>query len=270
MLRFYGDDPFSVNTPGLLPNSSLSDIMKIDFVFLASLCANSAFVSALPADTADTAVLLLEDGTTETINKRDLAAHLPGVSLSPPTDSPPKFIETGSNDSAPSRRLGKRAGAQFIIPLPDEKFLGWDLSMSTIVHANEADATAAMAAGQMIANSITVGASYTATVEGFLSVGTTVSYQYTETATLTGTVTMTIPKNKWGAIVSNPLTNRRSGYVFSGQPGSGQYEHFQADSYTQDTYKYGANSLSWVKGVVTTCLGDAYPLKRCIGEGTLE
>lgn len=243
--------------------------MKIDFVFLASLCANSALVSALPTDTAETAVLLMEDGTTQTINKRDLAASLPGVSLSPPTNSPPKFIQTGSNDT-PSRRLGKRAGAQFIIPLPDEKFLGWDIPMSSIVHANEADATAAMAAGQMIANSITVGASYTATVEGFLSVGTTVSYQNTETATLTGTVTMTIPKNRWGAIVSNPLTNRRSGYVFSGQPGSGQYEYFQADSFTQDTYKYGANSLSWVKGAVTTCLGDAYPLKRCIGEGSLE
>lgn len=244
--------------------------MKIDFVFLASLCANSAFVSALPADTTDAAVLLLEDGTTQTINKRDLAASLPGVSLSPPTDSPPKFIQTGSDDSAPSRRLGKRGGAQFIIPLPDQKFLGWDIPMSTIVHANQADATAAMASGQMIANSITVGATYTATVEGFLSVASTVSYQYTETATLTGTVTMTIPKNKWGAIVSNPLTNRRSGYVFSGQPGSGHYEHFQADSYTQDTYKYGPNSLSWVKGVVTTCLGDTYPLKRCVGSGSLE
>ncbi|KAJ5962034.1 hypothetical protein N7501_006975 [Penicillium viridicatum] len=244
--------------------------MKIDFVFLASLCANSAFVSALPADTTDAAVLLLEDGTTQTINKRDLAANLPGVSLSPPTDSPPKFIQTGSDDSAPSRRLSKRGGAQFIIPLPDQKFLGWDIPMSTIVHANQADATAAMASGQMIANSITVGATYTATVEGFLSVASTVSYQYTETATLTGTVTMTIPKNKWGAIVSNPLTNRRSGYVFSGQPGSGQYEHFQADSYTQDTYKYGPNSLSWVKGVVTTCLGDTYPLKRCVGSGSLE
>ncbi|KAF7527782.1 hypothetical protein PCG10_002253 [Penicillium crustosum] len=244
--------------------------MKIDFVFLASLCANSALVSALPADTADKATLLLEDGTTQTISKRDLAANLPGVALSPPTNSLPEFIETGSDDSTPLRRLGKRGGAQFIIPLPDEKFLGWDIAMSTIVHANEADATASMASGQSIANSITVGASYTATVEGFLSVGTSISYQNTETATLTGTVTMTIPKNKWGAIVSNPLTYRRRGYVFNGQPGSAQYEYFQADSFTHDTYTYGSNSLSWVKGVVTTCLGDSYPLKRCVGDGSLE
>ncbi|KAJ5504337.1 hypothetical protein N7463_007211 [Penicillium fimorum] len=142
--------------------------------------------------------------------------------------------------------------------------------MSTIVHANEADATASMAQGQSIANSISVSTSFTATVEKFLQIGTSISYQYTETATLTGTVTMTIPKNKWGAIISNPLTNRKSGYVFSGKPGSGQYEYFQADSFTQDTYRYGQNSLSWVKGVVTTCLGDSYPLKRCLGDGVLE
>ncbi|KGO78396.1 hypothetical protein PITC_068590 [Penicillium italicum] len=243
--------------------------MKIDFVFLASLCANSALVSALPTEAPETALLLLEDGTTRTINKSDLATNLPGVSLSPPTDPVPKFIQTGS-DSTLSKRLSKRGGAQFIIPLPDQKFLDWDVPMSTIVHANQADATASMAAGQSIANSISVGVSYTATVEEFLSVGTTINYQHTETATLTGTVTMTIPKNKWGAIVSNPLTYRRSGYVFNGQPGSGHYEYFQADSFTSDSFTYGPNTLTWVKGVITTCLGDSYPLKRCVGEGTLE
>ncbi|KAJ5375018.1 hypothetical protein N7517_007024 [Penicillium concentricum] len=241
--------------------------MKTSIFLLASLCANSALVSALPADTA---LLVLHDGTTKTIDKKDLGANLPGVSLSPPTNSVPKYLQTGSNDSTPSNRLSKRSGAQFVIPLPDQKFLGWDIPMSTIVHANEADATASMAQGQSIANSISVSTSFTATVEKFLQIGTTINYQFTETATLTGTVSMTIPKNKWGAIISNPLTYRKSGYVFSGRPGSGQYEHFQADSFTQDTYRYGENSLSWVKGVVTTCLGDSYPLKRCLGDGVLE
>ncbi|KAJ5103582.1 hypothetical protein N7532_004111 [Penicillium argentinense] len=241
--------------------------MKSPYILFTSLCANIAFVGALPADKA---VLLLNDGSARTIDKKDLSANLPGVSLSPPTNSLPQVLETGSIDSLPTRHLSKRSGAQFIIPLPDEQFLGWDIPMSTIVHANEADATVAMAQGQFIANSISVGTSFTATVEKFLQIGTTINYQWTETATLTGTVTMTIPKNKWGAIISNPLTYRKSGYVFSGQPGNGQYEHFQADSFTQDTYSYGQNSLSWVKGVVTTCLGDSYPLKRCLGEGEME
>ncbi|BCS23592.1 uncharacterized protein APUU_40036S [Aspergillus puulaauensis] len=240
--------------------------MKAAFFVLASLCSGGALGSALSSDKA----ILLHDGTSKTVDKRDLRAHLPGVSLSPPTNSLPSFIETGNDHSAPSSRLRKRDGAQFIIPLPDEEFLGWDISMSTIVHANEAEATVAMAQGQMVANGITVGSSFQATVEKFLQVGYSIDVSYTETATLTGTVTMTIPENRWGAIVSNPLTLRKKGYVFTGQPGSGQYESYQADSFTHDTYSYGENSLSWVKGVVTTCLGDSYPLKRCVGDGELK
>lgn len=239
--------------------------MKANLLLLASL--SGALVSALPSGET---VLLMSDGTTKTVNKRDLGAHLPGVSLEPPTESLPKFIQTGNDDSGSSSHLSKRDGPQFIIPLPDEDFLGWDVPMSTVVHANEADATVAMAAGQMIANSITVGTSFTATVEKFLQIGVSVDYGHTETATLTGTVTMTIPKNRWGAIVSNPKTHRRRGYVFSGQPGNGQYEYYQADSFTPEKYSYGQNSLSWVKGVVTTCLGDTYPLKRCVGDGELN
>ncbi|KAL4921160.1 hypothetical protein BDW62DRAFT_198174 [Aspergillus aurantiobrunneus] len=241
--------------------------MKANLFLLASLCSGGALVSALPSDNA---ILVLYDGTTKTIDKRDLNAHLPGVSLSPPTDSLPKSIETGNGKPSPSTRLSKRADTQIIIPLPDEEFLGWDIAMSTIVHANEAEATVAMAQGQMLANGITVGTSFQATVEAFLQIGTSIDYTHTETATLTGTVTMTIPGNRWGAIVSNPLTFRKKGYVFSGRPGTAQYEYYQADSFTHETYSYGENSLSWVKGVVTTCLGDAYPLQRCVGEGDLK
>ncbi|KAJ0421251.1 hypothetical protein BJY00DRAFT_323298 [Aspergillus carlsbadensis] len=242
--------------------------MKVSLFILVFLWSGSALGSAIPSDKT---TLLLYDGTTKTVDKKDLAVHLPGISLSPPADSLPKFIKTGGDVySSPSRRLSKRSGAQFIIPLPDEEFLGWDIPMSQIVHANEADATVAMAQGQSVANSITVGTSFQATVEKFLQIGTKIDYAHTETATLTGTVTMTIPKNRWGAIVSNPLTFRKRGYVFSGQPGSAQYEYYQADSFTQDTYSYGQNSLSWVKGVVTTCLGDSYPLKRCVGDGELK
>lgn len=250
--------------------------MKIPLLFLASLCIKSSLAAALPSEATvdpesighDKAVLLLHDGTTRTIEKEDLGLYLGAAADSPP--AVPGSFETNDHESTSLRRLTKRSGAEFIIPLPDAEFLGWDIPMSTIVHANQADATAAMAQGQSIANSISVGTSFTATVEKFLQIGTTINYQWTETATLTGTVTMTIPKNKWGAIVSNPLTFRKSGYIFRGQPGSAHYEYFQADSFTHDTYSYGQNSLSWVKGVVTTCLGDSYPLKRCLGEGELK
>lgn len=251
--------------------------MKIPLV-LASLFANGVLSFALPYNHTnipvdighDKAVLLLRDGTSKVVHKRHLNAHLSGFGLRHPTDSMPQCFESEGKACAPSRKLNKRDDAQLIIPLPDEQFLGWDIPMSTITHANEADATVAMAQGQMIANSISVTEQFTATIEEFLQLSTSINYQWTQTATLTGTVTMTIPKNKWGAIVSNPLTYRKRGYVFSGRPGNGQYQYFQADSFTQNTYSYGQNSLSWVKGVVTTCLGDSYPLKRCLGDGVME
>lgn len=144
--------------------------------------------------------------------------------------------------------------------------------MSTITHANEAPVTLAIQSGQMIANSVTTGVSSDVTlIEDFLSLTTSISYQHTTTSTITGTVTMTIPKGKWGAIVSNPLTHRSRGYVFNGEPGNGgTFEYYQADSYEDTSYTYGEGKLEWVKGVVTTCLGDGYPLKRCEGEGSLE
>lgn len=252
--------------------------MKMQLSLLASICVSAGLICALPSHTPDSLnsvgleklTLVLRDGNTKTVDKGTLGHHLNGTALSPPAEINPKCLESGGNDCSFSRRLRKRSGTEFIIPLPDQEFLGWDIAMSTITHANEADATVAMAQGQTITNSISVSESFSVTVEEFLQVGTTINYQWSEAATLTGTVTMTIPKNRWGAIVSNPLTHRKSGYVFSGQPGSAQYEHFQADSFTQNTYSYGQNSLSWVKGVVTTCLGDSYPLKRCVGDGELD
>ncbi|KAL5360548.1 hypothetical protein BJX96DRAFT_175402 [Aspergillus floccosus] len=226
--------------------------MKTPFL-LAWLCANTALVAALPSSQSGTGLHFSNATADIAHSARKLQANGPN----------------NSNGSVGDRPK-KRSSAEFIIPLPDEEFLGWDIAMSTITHANEADATVAIAQGQMIANSISVGTTFTATVEQFLQVATTINYQWTETSTLTGTVTMTIPKGRWGAIVSNPLTHRKKGYVFSGQPGSGQYEYWQADSFTEETYSYGQNSLSWVKGVVTTCLGDTYPLARCNGEGELK
>lgn len=245
--------------------------MKIPAALFASLCA---ITSALPHNQSENskdsglgeATIILNDGSTVTVDKRDLSSHLNGIALSSPTNDLPKRLA-----SSPISHLTRRGSdAQLIIPLPDQEFLGWDIAMSTVTHANGADATVAMASGSTIANSITVGSSFAAAVEGFLTVTTHIDYGYTETSSLTGTVTMTIPKNKWGAIVSNPLTQRKRGYVFSGQPGSGKFEYFQADSFNSETYSYGENSLSWVKGVMTTCLGDGYPLKRCNGEGELK
>ncbi|KAE8378995.1 hypothetical protein BDV26DRAFT_260377 [Aspergillus bertholletiae] len=241
--------------------------MKVPFVLLASLCANSALTMALPADqaSADKAILILGDGTTKTIERKDLESHLNGIPLEPPTDNLPRSFKSDGFTG-----LQKRGDSQFIIPLPDQEFLGWDIAMSPITHANGADATVSIAAGQSVANSISVGTSFTATVEKWLQIGASINYQDTVTNTLTGTATMTIPKGRWGAIVSNPLTHRRRGYVFSGAPGKGQYEYFQADSFDRQSVTYQQAKLDWVRGVITSCLGDGYPLKMCNGQGELK
>jgi hypothetical protein len=244
--------------------------MKVPFVLLASLCANSAFAAALPADqvSADKAVLLLRDGTTKTVDKKGLAFHLNGVALEPPTDEFPRSIK--SDGFSGLSGLQKRAGAQIVIPLPDQEFLGWDIAMSPITHANEADATVAIASGQTVANSVTVGASISGLIDKWLTIGASINYAETTTNTLTGTATMTIPKDKWGAIVSNPLTHRRRGYVFSGTPGKGQFDYWQADSFDRKSVAYQNAKLDWVQGVITTCLGNSYPLKMCNGDGELK
>ncbi|RAL16363.1 uncharacterized protein BO97DRAFT_131764 [Aspergillus homomorphus CBS 101889] len=246
-------------------------ILSLFPLFSASLC----FATAIPAQPAlcgpDEAVIFLTNGSTTTVKKADLASHLQGLTFlsSEASDNAlPQLIK--ANASSPN--MAKRgSSAELIIPLPDQDFLGWDVAMSTIVHANQAAATVAIQSGQSIANSITTGASADFTlVKDFLSMSTSISYQETATSTVTGTVTMTIPANKWGAIVSNPLTHRKRGYVFTGGPGGGQFEYYQADSFTDASFKLEGGTLSWVKGVVTTCLGDTYPLARCVGDGSLE
>jgi hypothetical protein len=40
---------------------------------------------------------------------------------------------------------------------------------------------------------------------------------------------------------------------------------YQADSFEEKSY----GDLKWVNGVIGLCTGDEFPLKRCLGEGTL-
>ncbi|KAI2994914.1 hypothetical protein CBS147345_9883 [Aspergillus niger] len=148
----------------------------------------------------DEAIILLSNNTTKTIKKADLKAQIPNLTFLPSTNSTPPFITSASNHR--NNTTTKRSSStNLIIPLEPQSFLGWDIAMSTITHANEAPVTLAIQSGQMIANSVTTGVSSDVTlIEDFLSLTTSISYQHTTTSTITGTVTMTIPKGKWGAI----------------------------------------------------------------------
>jgi hypothetical protein len=252
--------------------------MRTSTTLLALLGANSAFGAAVfprhkSTSQLDDAHLLLADGTTQSIRKEELSSLLPGVHLSDPALTNPRPLHLTSNTSSRDPKLAKRADTlDLIIEIPEERFLGWDIAMSTVTYANQEAATIAIMSGQFVANGVTVGTGVDLTlVKDFLTVSGSVDYTHTVTSTLSGTVTMTIPENRWGAIVSNPMTLRRQGYVFSGSPGNGgEFGYYKGDSMEDQTYEMNGGELSWVKGVVTTCLGDAYPLKRCRGEGSLE
>jgi hypothetical protein len=40
---------------------------------------------------------------------------------------------------------------------------------------------------------------------------------------------------------------------------------YQADSFEEK----GFGQMRWVDGVISLCVGDAFPLPRCLGQGTL-
>ena len=252
--------------------------MRASTALLALLGANSAFAAAiLPRDESqlelDNTFLLLADGNTQALKKEDLPSFLDGVELSDPATTNPRPLHLTSNISSSEQNLPKRDSTlDLIIEMSEERFLGKDIAMSTVTFANQEDATIAIMSGQFVANGVTVGTGADLTlVKDFLSVSGHIDYTHTTTSTLSGTVTMTIPANRWGAIVSNPMTQRRHGYVYMGTPGNGgEFVYYKADSLEDQTYQLNGGELSWVKGVVTTCLGDGYPLKRCKGEGSLE
>lgn len=133
--------------------------------------------------------------------------------------------------------------------------------------AKGAPTTVSVSTGYSIANSVTVGASADFTlVKDFLSTSMSIDYGQTWTSTQTQLFSGVVPEGKYGAFVSNPWTNRKSGNVFKGTVGSeGSLTSYQADSFDSKAFA----DMQWVDGVISLCIGDAFPLPRCLGEGTL-
>ncbi|ORY15725.1 hypothetical protein BCR34DRAFT_558439 [Clohesyomyces aquaticus] len=175
----------------------------------------------------------------------------------------PGFYSSLNSTSSPPR--SKRDSSTIFIKNPVSSFLGWDILMSTVVKG--APTTINIATGFSIANSISVTSSSTLTlVKDFLQSSLSINYGQTWTTTQTQSFTAEVPEGKFGAFVSNPQTRRESGNVFEGVIGEeGSLTYYQADSFQDKTF----GDLSWVDGVISLCTGDEFPLKRCLGEGTL-
>ena len=169
------------------------------------------------------------------------------------------------SETKPNSPIKKRDGVAIFMPAPDSRFLGWDVQMSQVVRG--APTTISVSSGYDISNSISVGTSASLTlVENFLSTSFSIDYSQSWTSSQSQQFSGAVPAGKYGAFVSNPWTNRKSGKLFEGRIGSeGTLTEYIADSFEDKSF----GQMSWVDGVISLCIGDTFPLPRCLGEGTL-
>ncbi|KAG4440089.1 hypothetical protein IFR05_004432 [Cadophora sp. M221] len=214
-------------------------------------------------------IIVYGSGRVEIMNKSDYAALQSDTMIGAPAPIHPSLLEgykpANTSSSAPS--LHKRCDEITVFtPSPVQTFLGWDVLMSSVIHATGTTATVAVTEGYSIANTVTVTAGLSAAIpQTFLTASFGISYAETWTSTYSASYTFGVPDGKYGAIVSNPYTTRHSGFVDTGCVGSATRAYYQGDSYTSKA----SGGLSWVDGTISLCTGDEFPLKKCLGEGTL-
>ncbi|KAI0991955.1 hypothetical protein K3495_g16231 [Podosphaera aphanis] len=150
---------------------------------------------------------------------------------------------------------------------PAETFYDWDIPMSTVIHAPKNDAALVnVDSGYWVGNSLAVSTSASLdSVKKFLFNNFGLSVTSSWTTTYSTSYGFKIPPGKYGAVVSNPLTTRHSGYMDEGCIGSAKRTEFSSDSFQSKSH----GGVSWVQGTIGLCIGDTYPLARCYGNGTL-
>ena len=242
------------------------------FIPTILLASSAALVVAAPAPVqlGEDDVVLYGNGRYAMIKRSDLevleAARKSGVAPPKPGFLDDKlFTVPAKKNDSPAKPLTKRGGDTIIIPNADSRFLGWDTLMSTVVKGAPTDIS--VGAGYSVSNSISVGvSSQISLVKEFLSATVSTDYSRSWSSSQTQSFTAKVPEGKYGAFVSNAWTNRKSGKVFTGTiGGEGSTSTYQADSF--DARGYG--NLNWVDGVISLCTGNTFPLKRCLGQGTL-
>lgn len=236
-------------------------------LFISSIASVSAAPAPIAVSPDD--VILHGNGRLAVMKRSDLT-ELEAARNAGTVPPKPSYLDdtlvtfTGNETNAPTQRLNKRA-TQLIIPAPNSRFLGWDVQMSQVVKG--APTTISVTSGFSISNSISVGvSSELSLVKEFLSVSMSVDYSQSWESSQSQTFEVSVPEGKYGAFVSNPWTNRASGNVWTGTiGGEGSLTYYQGDSFESKKF----DTMEWVDGVISLCTGDEFPLKRCLGEGTL-
>jgi len=241
------------------------------FTLLVLALVSTVFVSAAPPQInhrktleSDDVVLLGANGTHTVMKNADYQAQLKASGMQFYTV--PK-IPNRTYSSVPNLR--KRCSTETVFTMNDDQsFLGDDVVMSSVVKADTETALVSVTSGYSISNSLSVSVSVDETlVEDFLSTSFGISTTETWGTSYTAAYTYTVPAGKYGVVVSNAKTLRKSGHVDIGciAEATESYD-FTSDSYTSQAY----GGLSWVEGVIQLCTGDTYPVPMCTGNGTLS
>jgi hypothetical protein len=237
--------------------------------FLFASIATS--ISAVPAPiTVGPNDIITYGNSFISVMKRDEFTELEAARNSATPPPKPGYLDdslvtyTGNETNIAVPRLKKR-DTTLIIPGMSNRFLGWDIQMSQVVKG--APTSISISSGYSISNTISVGASSQLTfIKDFLSVTMHIDYSQSWQSTQSQQFQVSVPEGKYGAFVSNPWTNRASGNIWMGTiGGEGSLTHYQGDSFESKKF----DDMKWVDGVISLCTGGSFPLKRCLGEGTM-
>ncbi|KAK0109528.1 hypothetical protein ONS95_002216 [Cadophora gregata] len=231
------------------------------------MAAGLASAAVVPRTLNPDEIIVYGEGRVEIMNKTAWESLQNGAMIGRPAAIHPDLVSGTGPVNSTASTLNKRCDSITVFtPNPVQTFLDWDVLMSSVIHATGDSATVSVTEGYSISNSVSVTAGLSAAIpETFLTASFGISYSETWSSTYSAAYTFGVPDGKYGAVVSNPWTTRHSGFVDSGCVGSASRAFYQADSYTSKA----SGGLSWVDGTISLCTGDEFPLKRCLGEGTL-
>jgi hypothetical protein len=237
------------------------------------LLAAAGIVSASPAANQvrtlafDDVVLLGADGTSSVVKERDyqslVARGLIQLAAEERSVGEQPAAAPEARGTPGQRRRGCEESTEIQIT-SDTTFVNWDVALSPVVSAAGGGVTVSVESGYEISNTLSVGTSAEAGLEGVFSTTLSVDYSESWTSSQSSNLVYDVPDGQFGLVVSQPSTRRVQGTVLSGCTDSPTSQAFTSDSYSSQQF----GSLSWVQGVIRLCNSTTYPVPYCIGTGT--
>ncbi|POS87015.1 hypothetical protein EPUL_003606, partial [Erysiphe pulchra] len=213
---------------------------------------------------ADEVILYNSEGRVEVVPRSESLKYTGGLPVAKAEQRYANFVANADEETNTGNKIEKRCRRQKVFTMkPAETYVNWDVAMSGVIRAPpHSNASINVASGYWIGNSLSVSIpSAVDVVKDFLTTTLGISYGRTWTTTYSAGYTFVIPAGKYGAIVSNPVATRHTGHMDLGCLGNSKRTEFSWESYESKSH----SGMAWVDGIIGLCLGDTYPLPRCLG-----